>query len=169
MSRNFDFSNLRSGQFSDQTIIRQRNICKCFLFRTYEGNHPKYIKFVSCQATLDDPCIGLTPYLSFGSFEVLWGQMRFLPMTFDITRLEHWGWSQCASLTETHRQICNMTCLGHHVTSRDLYLRSNLGIKFFFRSTCIYFDASRQEEHDGARIISPAFLVQELFAINLFL
>ena len=35
---------------------------------------------------------------------------------------------------------------------------------YFFRSTCIYFDASLQEQYDSVRIISPAFLVQKLFA-----
>ena len=32
----------------------------------------------------------------------------------------------------------------------------------------MYFDASRQEEHDGVLIISPAFSVQKLFAKNYF-
>ena len=86
---------------------------------------------------------------------------EFLSTTFDRIQLEHWGWSQCVSLAETHRQICNMTYLGHRVTSRDIDQRSNFGI---FRPTCIYFDVSTREEHDGVRIISPAFLVQKLFA-----
>ena len=82
------------------------------------------------------------------------GLKAFLPLTFDRIQLEHWGWSQCVSLAETHRQICNMTYLGHCLTSRDLDKMSNFDI---FRPTCIYFDMSRQEEH--ARII----LTSELF------
>ena len=33
--------------------------------------------------------------------------------------------SHCVPLVKTHRLICNMTYLGHHVTSRDLDLRLN--------------------------------------------
>ena len=54
----------------------------------------------------------------------------FFAMTFDRIRLEHWGWSSCVFLTEMHRQICNMTYLGHNVTSLDLDRRSNFGIFF---------------------------------------
>ena len=51
---------------------------------------------------------------------------------------------------------------------RDLDLRSNFDLDLS-RSTCICFDASWQEEHDGVRIIPIAFLVQKLFAKKRFL
>ena len=47
-----------------------------------------------------------------------------------------------------------------------------LEVKFdinFFRSTCMYSDASRRQEHDGVRIWFLAFLVQTLFAKKTFL
>ena len=37
VSRNFDFSNLRSGQFSDQTIIRQREYLQMLLIPIVRG------------------------------------------------------------------------------------------------------------------------------------
>ena len=54
-----------------------------------------------------------------------------------------------------------MTYLAQPVTSRDLDLWSNSGIDLL-RSTCTYFDAFRREEHDAAKIISPAFVVQKV-------
>ena len=41
---------------------------------------------------------------------------RFLRITFDPKEIETWEWSHCVSLIKTHRYICNMTYLGHHVT-----------------------------------------------------
>ena len=35
--------------------------------------------------------------LSFGSFEVIWGQIRFLPLTFDRIEIERWEWAQSDS------------------------------------------------------------------------
>ena len=64
-----------------------------------------------------------------------------------------------------HRLICNMIYPGHDVTWSDLDLRSNFDLNFLM-STCIYFDASRREQHDGVRIISLAVLVQKLLAKN---
>ena len=61
----------------------------------------------------------------FRSFEVIWGHIRFFPLTFDCIEIERWGWSQYVSLAHTHRLIRNMTYLSPHVTSRDLDLRSN--------------------------------------------
>ena len=87
----------------------------------------------------------------------------FLPITFDRREIKDWGWSQCVSLAKTHHLICKMTYLGHHVTSRDLELRSHLDITFY-RSTFIYFDASRRDEHDGVSNISLALLIKKLFA-----
>ena len=54
--------------------------------------------------------------LSFGSFEVTWGRIRLLPLTFDRIEIEHWGWSQCVSLAQTHRLICNLTFLTSDLT-----------------------------------------------------
>ena len=89
--------------------------------------------------------------------------MCSLPLTFDRIEIELCDWSQCVSLAEMHRLICNMTYLGHDVTSSDLDLRSNFDLDFP-RSTCIYFDASRREKHGGVRIISLTFLIEKLLA-----
>ena len=52
--------------------------------------------------------------------KVIWGHLRsptvFLRITFDPREVETWEWSHCVSLIKTHRYICNMTYLGHHVT-----------------------------------------------------
>ena len=135
---------------------------KCFLFWKYERDHANYLKIIISQTTYDDPYVGLT---QSRVLRVIWGQMRFLPLIFDRIELEQCGWSQCIPLAETHRLICNMAYPGHDVTSSDLDLRSNFDLDFP-RSTCIYLDASRREEHDGGRIISLAFLVQKLLAKN---
>ena len=52
---------------------------------------------------------------------------------------------------------CNMTYFAHHVTSRDFGLRWNFDIDILL-STWIYFDSSREEEHDGAQIVLLAQL-----------
>ena len=78
----------------------------------------------------------------------------FLSLAFDRIQMERWEWVQSVSLAKTHQMICNMTYLAQHMTSiRDLDLRSNSGIAF------------RREEHDAAKIMPPAFVVQKLFAI----
>ena len=105
--------------------------------------------------------------LPFRLFEVIWGHIRVLPLTFDRIVIERWEWSQCVSIAQTHRLICNMTYLARQLTSRDLDLRSNFDIDLL-RSICTYFDASRHQEHDSAKIMSVAFLVQKLFAKNHF-
>ena len=84
--------------------------------------------------------------LSYGSFEVIWGQIRVLPLTFDRIEIERWEWAQYVSFAKTHRMICNMTYLVQHVTSRDLDLRPNFEIDLFM-STCLYFRAFRDERN----------------------
>ena len=96
------------------------------------------------------------------SYEVIF---VFLPLTFDRLEIERWGWSKYVSIVQTHRLICNMTYLFLYVTSRDLDLRSNTDIDLS-RSICIYFDSSRRQEHDAAKIMSLAFLVQKQFVKN---
>ena len=52
-------------------------------------------------------------------------------------------------------------------STRDLDLMPNFEIGLF-RSTCTYFDAFRRQEHDAAKIMSLAFLVQKLYTKNRF-
>ena len=59
--------------------------------------------------------------------------------------------------------MCSMTYLAQHVASCDIDLRRNSDIDLL-RSICTYFDASRREEYDAAKISSLAFLLQNLFA-----
>ena len=49
--------------------------------------------------------------LSLRSFEVIWGQICFLPLTFDRIKIERWEWLQSVSFAKTHRLIRNMTYL----------------------------------------------------------
>ena len=55
---------------------------------------------------------------------------RVFFLNFSQNRDRPVGLVQRASLAETHQLICNMTYLGHHMTSRDLDLRSNFDINF---------------------------------------
>ena len=92
---------------------------------------------------------------------------RFLPLTFDRKEMERWESAQSVSLAKTHRLICSITYSAQNVTSRDLDLRSNFEIDLF-RSKCRYFNTFRRLEHDAAKIMSLAFLVQKVFAKNSF-
>ena len=131
----------------------------------------------TCYLPQDIPTLGASRWpvcsfwpndLSFRSFEVIWGHIRFLPLTFDRIKIGRWGWSQCVSLAQTHRLICNMPYLTRHVTSHDLDLKSNSEIDFL-RLKCTYFDASWRQEHDAAKIMPLAILVKKLFAKSHFL
>ena len=159
ISRNFDFGDLRSGQFWDLTIIRQwGNVHMPFFSESTSGN----VLFISRYSYIGPLSMTRMQFRpngpTFRSFKVIWGHIRFLPLTFDRIEIEQWGWSQCVSLAQTHRLICNMTYLFRHVTSRHLDLRSNSDIGLL-RSLCIYFDVSRRVEHNAAKIMSLAFLV----------
>ena len=106
--------------------------------------------------------------------KVIWGHMtssevthRFWLITNVQKDLQAWTWSHCACIVKTNRLICNMIYLGHHLTSGDLDLRSNIDLTHL-RSPCIWFDAPRREEHAGIRMKSLAFLVQKLFAKTFF-
>ena len=110
---------------------------------------------------------------SFRSIEVIWAHIRFfLSLAFDRIEIERWGWPQYVSLAQTHQLICNMTHLPHtwpHVTMTCVRIWPE--VKFWhclLRSICIYLDASRQGQHDAAKIMSLASLVQKLFVKNHF-
>ena len=144
LSQNFDYGDLRSGQFSGQKSARG-------------------IKLIITRLS-DLRTVSMTQeeiWPNYLSFEVIIGQMRFLPLTSDGIEIEQCGWAQCVSLAETHRLICSVTWakyLGQNVTSHVLDLWSNFDLDFS-RSKCIYVAASRQEKHDGVRIISLAYFV----------
>ena len=52
-------------------------------------------------------------------------------------------------------------------SSRDLDPSSNFGIDLS-RSTCVYFDASRRKEHDGAQIMSLALLTHTILCQKIY-
>ena len=169
LSRNFDFGGLWSGQFWDLTIIRSwQNVHMPFCSESTSGN----VLFISRYSYIRALSMARMQFwpndLSFESLEVIWGHIRFLPLSFDRIEIERWGWSQCVSLAQTTRLIFNMIYLTSHVTSRDLDLRSNSDIPLL-RSICAYFDAARREEHDTSKNMSLAFLVQKLFGKNRFI
>ena len=164
ISRNFYFGGLRSCKFWDLTIIWQWGNVQMPFFPKSTSNNVLPVSRYSYTGPLSMICVQFWPNdLSYGSFEVIWGQIRVLPLTFDRIEIERWEWAQYVSFAKTHRMICNMTYLVQHVTSRDLDLRSNFEIDLF-RSTCSYFDAFRREENDAGKIRYLAFLVQKLFA-----
>ena len=105
-------------------------------------------------------------FLSVTFTEVICGQSRSpagLCQYLTIEKkLQTWTWCYCAFLVETHRLICNMTYFGQHVTLTwgqilTLILQGH---------HC--FDVPCRKEHDGARIMPLAFLVQMLFAKKCF-
>ena len=81
-----------------------------------------------------DLCKGHWPHL-----EAILRNKEFLPIAFDWKEIQTWGWSQCISLVETRRTICNMTYLGDLVTltwgqiltltfrGQKIYLSTRLG------------------------------------------
>ena len=87
----------------------------CRLFRKHRCERAIYLKIFLHWAPPDDPYAVLTQW---PILQVIRGHMRshsfFLPLTFDRTEIERRGWSQCVSLTQTHRLICNMTYLAWH-------------------------------------------------------
>ena len=127
------------------------------------------VRVGTCYLSQGIPTLGpsRSPYAVLTQWPLLWdlrGHTRshsFLPLTFDAIKIERWGCSQCVSLAETHRLICNMTYLARHVTSRHLDLRSTPEIDLL-RSKSTSFDAFWLEEHDPAKSMSLAFLVQKL-------
>ena len=164
ISQNFDFGDLRSGQFWDLTLA----MGKCSYAVFFESTNGKvlFISRYSYIGPLSMTCIQFWPNdPSFRSFEVIWGHIRFLPLTFDRIEIMRWGWSQYVSIEQTHRLICNITYFPRHVTSNELDLRSNSDVDLL-RPVCIYFDVSRWEEHDTAKILSLPFSVQKLFVQN---
>ena len=105
--------------------------------------------------------------LLLGSFIVICGQRRTLSITCDIK--EMCGWSQCVSVIETRRLICDMTSLGNQVASHDL----NPSLDFELspsQSTCAYiFRRVWMKETPWNLNRSPSFLfVQMLFAKSRF-
>ena len=106
--------------------------------------------------------------------EVIWCHMassevtdRFLLINHDWKELVTWVWFHCACTVTTHRQICNITYLGQHLTTGDLDLRSNIALKLL-RSACIWFNVPWREEHDGTRMKPLGFIVEKLFVIKTF-
>ena len=108
ISGNFDIRDLRPGQFRDLPMLSQ-----CAKFSTTSFPHRNISIFghqwwYRCQ---------------FSSMTPLKRHLRspkvtnhFLPITFAAKEVETWKWFHCVSLVKTHRLICNMTYLGHHVT-----------------------------------------------------
>ena len=125
-SRIFDFGNLRSGQFCDHSIIRQRGKNQIPHLSIRSGNFIK-IWVLLCYWSWSS-----SKFWSVTFIKVIWGRMtssevtnRLLLIIHEWKQLQIRAWSHCVSLVKTHRLICNMTYLGQHVASRELDLRSN--------------------------------------------
>ena len=106
--------------------------------------------------------------LSFGSFEVIGGHIRFLPLTYYRIGRDRalWMVPMCLSRTDASTDM-QSDLLG---SARDL-TRPWPEVKYWpdsSRSPCICFDAPCREDHDDARILPQAFLVRKVFAKKLF-
>ena len=112
-------------------------MCKCLFFESASKNmlsisRHSYIgplSMIHMQFQPND--------LSFGSFEFIWGQIPFLPLTFDRIEIERWEWPNLylsqrridwyeiwpawlytwSHVTLTLVQILKLTFLGQHVHS----------------------------------------------------
>ena len=89
---------------------------------------------------------------------------KFSPLTFDRIEIGHWGWSRCASSTESLRVTCCMTYLGHHMVSRDLDLRLYPGP---FKFNTHMFRRALTDETRWPSIFL-VFFVQKLFVKHRF-
>ena len=128
----------------------------------------------SCSACTQSSCFRLflmTQFVILTS-DPRKGQMRspevthsFLLITFDRKEIKTCKWSHRVRLVKALRLICSMTYFGHQVTLRSRDLRSNIDLDLS-RSSCIWFDASWRDKHDGAWIIALALLVKKLLPKN---
>ena len=139
ISRNFDVNDLRSGHFRGDHY-KAMGKCSNAIFSERTSKSVVSISRYSYIGPFWMIHMQFWPIdLSFGSFEVIWGQIGFWVLTFERIEIERWERSQSVSFAKTNRMICNMTYLSRHVTSRDLDLSWNFEIDLF-RSPCAYFD-----------------------------
>ena len=129
-------------------------------------------------SVVQTPCLYLYPIKSYSQKQLWWRQMTFrggtlhrisafLSITFDWIETHTWEWYQYVCFATTHRLICNMTYLNHHVTLTWDDLRSNFEIDLS-RSSSICFEPARRENHIDVKIIALSLLLQNLFTKNYF-
>ena len=105
--------------------------------------------------------------------EVFRAHQQFLHITFDYKELETWDCCQYVRLGKTHRLICNMTYLGHHVTLTWLELRLNFDLDLSW----LNYILRRRREISSFEITKPSktlafswwhsvFLLQEISYIG---
>ena len=75
-----------------------------------------------------------------------------------------WAWSHCACLVRTHRLKCNTAYLSHHVTSRNLELRSNIDLTVQGHHVNASARLDKRNMMLSQLSVYVAFLVQRLFA-----
>ena len=133
ISWNFDFGDLRSGQFRDLTIIRQwQNVHITFFCESTSVNVLFSARYFNIGPLLMTRMQFWPSDLFFGLLEVICGHTRFLPLTCDTMEIERWGSSQYVSLAQTHRLTCNMTYLAaRHVNLCDLDLKQRIFFSIF--------------------------------------
>ena len=144
------------GKYAYASCFKYTNWNKLILSESWYISPPVMIQV---QLLASDPCKG-----HLRSSEVA---NTFLSITFDKKELQPCAWSHCVCLVKTHWLICNMTYFDLFGSQRDLDLRSSFQLDLS-RSTCMCFDASRREKHDGVKINFLSLLVQKLFEKNYF-
>ena len=76
-----------------------------------------------------------------GSDNVIRGHQHIFANNSRWKELQTWAWFHCVRLVKMHRLICNMFCLGQHVTSSDLDLWSSFDLALHgqqaYVSTCL--------------------------------
>ena len=160
MSRNFDFGDLRWGQFCDLTIMTECKNAQMPFFQKYVWGMLIIPMFYYIRPLSMTHMQFWSNYISFRSFEVIWSQLHFIS--------NFWWYKgralQIVPLCFSHRDaslICILTYLGRHVTSRDPDLRSyfNLDLKI---SMQMFRRVSTRETRWHSK--PQAFFVHKLFA-----
>ena len=150
-SRIFDFGNLRSGQFCDHSIIRQRGKNQIPHLSSRSGNVIK-IWVLLCYWSWSR-----SKFSSVTFIKVIWVGMtssgvtnRLLLIIQEWKQLQIRAWSHCVSLVKTHRLICNMT----YGSTCDFTWTWH-EVKFWADLSILpgtFFNAPWREKHDGAWI-----------------
>ena len=136
-SWNFDFGDLRSGQFCDLAIIRQVENVQLFFIPKVREYHANYLKIVSRQTTLEDPFVCLP---QGHSLKVIRGYMLFSSSFWYNSEFFIWyvvGLVQTGFFCRHESTGMQLTYLGYQLTYRDLDLRSSFDIDFLCQNAYI--------------------------------
>ena len=166
-SWNFEFGDLRSGQFCDLAIIRQVENVQPFFFYSQSTRvsclSRDCLKIVSRQTTLEDPFVCLP---QGHSLKVIRGYMLFSSSFWYNSEFFIWyvvGLVQTGFFCRHESTGMQLPYLGYQVTYRDLDLRSSFDIDFLCQNAYI---SKRLEKRNtmASESFHQFFLAQKLLS-----